>query len=89
MNILRMIFVVFFAFNLTGCFTIGLSNAIKDSKYRTEKTLSDTIADVYIDKNSPHYIQLGGVNSSFLVFDDSDGLKALLSSSLMNVDNLS
>lgn len=70
MNILRMIFVVFFAFNLTGCFTISLSNTIKYSEYSTEKVLSDTITDVYIDKNSPYSIQLGGVNSSFLVFDD-------------------
>ncbi|MDK9356921.1 hypothetical protein QQF54_03435 [Lelliottia sp. V106_10] len=89
MNILRIVFVVFSIFNLTGCLTIGLSNNIKDSKYYTEKNLSDTITDVYISKDSSHSIQLSGVNSSFLAFNEPGELKKLLSSSSMDVNYLS
>lgn len=89
MNILKTVLIVFSVFNLTGCLTINLSNAIKDSKYYTEESLFDTVTDVYVSKDSAHSIQLGGMNSSFLVLDGSAELKTLLSSSLMNVNDLS
>lgn len=89
MNTLRIIFVVFSIFNLTGCLTAGLSETIKDSKYDTKESLSYTITDVYVSNDPSHTIQLGGVNNSFLVFGDSEELKTLLSSPLMEVDDLS
>ncbi|MBX8462052.1 hypothetical protein K5E19_16530 [Enterobacter sp. RIT637] len=89
MNILRTALIVLSVFNLTGCLTINLSNTIRDSKYYTEESLFDTVTDIYVSKHSSHSIQLGGMNSSFLVLDGSAGLKTLLSSSLMNVNNLS
>lgn len=89
MNFLRNVLIVFSVFNLTGCLTISLSNTIKDSKYYTEESLFDTVTDVYVSKDSSYSIQLGGMNSSFLVLDGSAGLKTLLSSSLMNVNDLS